>query len=65
MSFPNEEDYEEGNSPVRDLTLVEQINYWKARAKLAERTAHENLERMHELEEQCARDPADFWKENA
>lgn len=57
--FPGSEDYEEGCDPVRDLTLLEQIDYWKARAHLAETCAYANLERVSEIEDD---DPADFWK---
>lgn len=56
--FPGSEDYEEGCDPVRDLTLLEQIEYWKARAQLAEQCAYANLERVVEQES----DPADYWK---
>ena len=38
--FPGSEDYEPGCSPVRELTLLEQIAYWKARARLAEECAY-------------------------
>jgi hypothetical protein len=38
--FPGSEDYEDGSDPVRDLTLPEQIEYWKARSRLAEQLAH-------------------------
>jgi hypothetical protein len=58
--FLGSEDYEEGCDPVRDLTLLEQIEYWKARAWLAERCAYGNLERIRELED--AGD-ADWWKD--
>jgi hypothetical protein len=57
--FPGCEDYEEGASPVRDLTFLEQIAYWKARARLAEQCAYANLERVAEQESD---DPADSWK---
>jgi hypothetical protein len=57
--FPGAEDYEKGCDPVRELTLREQIEYWKARARLAEQCAYGNLERVAELEA----DDADWWKE--
>lgn len=57
--FPGSEDYEPGQSPVRELTLLEQIAYWMARARLAEECAHANLERIAEIESD---DPADYWK---
>jgi hypothetical protein len=58
-AFPGSEDYEPESSPVRELTLLEQIEYWKARARLAEECAHANLERVADIEDV---DPADFWK---
>jgi len=58
--FPGSEDYEEGSDPVRDLTLLEQIEYWKARARLAEECAYANLERVAEIED--SDDDADWWK---
>lgn len=61
MSFPGEEDYEEGCDPVRDLTLLEQIEYWKARARLVEECAYQNLQRVSEVEDL---DDADWWKED-
>ncbi|HWM26590.1 MAG TPA: hypothetical protein VNP98_17365 [Chthoniobacterales bacterium] len=57
--FPGSEDYEDGCSPVRELTLIEQIEYWKVRARLAEECGYANLERIAEVETD---DPADFWK---
>jgi hypothetical protein len=60
--FPGSEDYEDGASPVRELTLLEQIAYWQARARLAEQCAYANLERVVERESD---DPADFWKRAA
>lgn len=54
--FPGSEDYEEGCDPVRDLTLLEQIEYWKARAKAGELLAHQRGELT-----QLA-DDADAWK---
>lgn len=59
--FPGAEDYEEGFSPVRDLALLEQVNYWKARAKVAEESAHADLERVAEIEDE---DLADWWKDD-
>jgi hypothetical protein len=56
--FLGSEDYEEGCDPVRDLTLFEQIEYWKARARLAEQCAYENLKRVAEND----LDDADWWK---
>jgi hypothetical protein len=58
MIFPGSEDYEPGCSPARELTLLEQIAYWQARARLAEECAYANLERAGEIEE----DDADWWK---
>jgi hypothetical protein len=57
--FPGSEDYEEGCDPVRELTLLEQIAYWKARARLAEQCAYANLERVREAENDA---DADWWK---
>lgn len=59
-AFPGSEDYAPGCSPVRDLTLLEQIDYWKARAELAERCAYANLERV--VEQENGADDADWWK---
>lgn len=59
-AFPGSEDYAPGSSPVRDLTLLEQIDYWKSRAQLAEHCAYANLERV--AEQEGSDDPADFWK---
>jgi hypothetical protein len=61
MIFPGSEDYEPGCSPVRELTLLEQIAYWQARARLAEECAYANLERVAESESD---DPADYWKDS-
>ena len=58
--FPGHEDYETGRSPVRDLELLDQVKYWKARARLAEECAHENLQRVHEIEED--HENGDWWK---
>lgn len=58
--FPGSEDYEDGCDPVRDLTLLEQIAYWKARALFFEGLAYSNLECVHEQESD---DPADWWKD--
>lgn len=55
--FPGSEDYDEGSDPARDLTLLEQIEYWKARSYRAEQLAHERGELTH------ADDDADWWKE--
>ncbi|MCA1589708.1 MAG: hypothetical protein LC734_04815 [Acidobacteria bacterium] len=54
--FPGSEDYGQGCDPVRDLTLLEQIKYWKARARAAELLAHQRGELTH------AEDDADYWK---
>ena len=56
VDFPGSEDYEEGCDPVRDLTLLEQIEYWRERAKCAERLAHQRGELTAEA------DDADWWK---
>lgn len=58
MNFPGSEDYDPGQSPVRDLTLLEQIAYWMARARLAEECGYANLERVAEQDD----DDADWWK---
>jgi hypothetical protein len=57
--FPGSEDYEDGCSPVRDLMLLEQIEYWKTRSRLAEECAHANLDRVVELEDD---DSGEAWK---
>lgn len=67
--FPGSEDYDEGCDPVRELTLMEQIAYWKARARLFEELAYSNspqdesavadLERVTEIDDD---DPGDWWK---
>ena len=57
--FPGSEDYEEDSSPVRELTLLEQIEYWKTRACLAEECAYANLERVVEIEDD---DSGEAWK---
>jgi hypothetical protein len=64
--FPGSEDYEEGSSPVRDLTLLEQIEYWKTRARLAEECAYANPARDEPVRtaDLEAADSADWWKEN-
>lgn len=62
-AVPGSEDYAPGCSPVRDLTLLEQIDYWKARARLAEECAYANLERVVEQENGgVGEDSADWWK---
>jgi len=58
-NFPGLEDHEDGCSPVRDLTLLEQIDYWRTRAWLAEECAYANLERVVELEDD---DSGEAWK---
>jgi hypothetical protein len=64
--FPGSEDYEDGCDPVRELTLLEQIEYWKRRAFEFEKLAHERGELTHgDPPSRCygaAGDPADFWK---
>jgi hypothetical protein len=57
--FPGSEDYEPGQSPVRELTLIEQINYWMERAFKAEQAVAERPELVADVEDD---DPADFWK---
>jgi hypothetical protein len=54
---PGSEDYEAGCDPVRDLTLLEQVRYWKERAKVAEQHAHWRGELT------AGADDADWWKE--
>ena len=53
--FPGSEDYEEGASPVRELPLSEQVEYWKERARRAE--SHFLVQTPDE------RDDADWWKD--
>jgi hypothetical protein len=60
-AFPGAEDYEPNSDPVRELTLLEQIEYWKARARLAEQCAYANLERVREIE--ADHDDGDWWKD--
>jgi hypothetical protein len=64
-TFPGSEDYEEGADPVRDLTLLEQIEYWKTRAHLAEQTFWkiDELDAVLEDLDGADRDGADWWKE--
>lgn len=69
MNFPGAEDYEPGCDPARDLSPREQVEYWKARARLAEERAYSptdesavadgNLQRVADLEDG---DDADWWK---
>ena len=59
--FPGSEDYEEGCDPVRELTLLEQIEYWKARAHMAEAAVATAVERVSELEDD-GQDDGDWWK---
>lgn len=69
--FPGSEDYDEGCSPVRDLTLLEQIEYWQARARVAEEALFAECDEfvgavLEELDGEIAandRDPADWWKD--
>lgn len=63
-AFPGSEDYEEGCDPVRELTLLEQIQYWKTRSRIAEELAHKYRE-LDQVESEAAaadRDAADWWK---
>lgn len=60
--FPGSEDYEEGCDPVRDLTLMEQIEFWKTRARLAEGLAQKYRE-LVQVEWDIEPDAADWWKE--
>jgi hypothetical protein len=48
--FPGSEDYEEGSDPVRDLTLLEQIKYWKTRSCLAEELADKYRELVTKMD---------------
>lgn len=68
MSFPGSEDYDAGCSPVRDLTLLEQIDYWRQRAQLAEECAHQNHAKLlavceAQLAERDSKDEeGEWWK---
>jgi hypothetical protein len=69
MNFPGSDDYAPGCSPVRDLTLLEQIDYWKARAHAAEAAAWDSQNKLVSACEvilDAAADEdaaADWWKE--
>jgi hypothetical protein len=62
--FPGSEDYEEGCDPVRDLTLLEQVEYWKTRARLSEQMwwKIDELDAVLEELDSSDRDSADWWK---
>lgn len=62
-AFPGAEDYEAGCSPVRELTLLEQIEYWKQRSELAETLAHKYRELVQVLDVVEMADGADWWKD--
>ncbi len=57
MNFPDCEDYEPGCSPVRELSLARQVQYWKSRARFFETGFHELAAQR---EPEC--DEADWWK---
>lgn len=62
-AFPGSEDYEKERDPVAELTLLEQIEYWKSRARLAEELVHKYRESFV-LEAEKEPDAADWWKKS-